>query len=162
MPPQQTLISTIHLAVTWALFGLIWVVQLVHYPAFRFIEPTQFQEFQGMHMQSITLIVMPLMLAELGLAAIEAQRARFRGWPLASLGLVILIWLSTFFWQMPLHDHLLSGKDNTVIDELVAGNSLRTALWTVKALLLTVLVLRAPAAGPAKAFVQTAPTKSGR
>ena len=56
-----------HFAVSWALFGLIWTVQLVHYPAFRYIQEGQFTAFQHFHMQGITLIVLPLMLAELAL-----------------------------------------------------------------------------------------------
>ena len=58
----------VNLAVSWALVGLIWTIQLVHYPSFSFVAEDHFLEFHRHHTRSITWVVMPLMLVELALA----------------------------------------------------------------------------------------------
>lgn len=35
------------------LCGLIWVIQLVHYPSFHFVEDSRFIDFQAFHTQRI-------------------------------------------------------------------------------------------------------------
>lgn len=129
------------LATSWALFGLIWVIQLNHYPSFSYIDESEFLNFHHHHTSSITLIVMPLMLLELGLSLYLAYE--YRGFWIASAAMVLLIWASTFFIQVPLHNQLDSGKDIAIIQQLVTTNWIRTALWTLKALLLSWLFLRA-------------------
>ncbi len=148
-----------HLIVTWALTGLIWTIQLVHYPSFSFIDVTSFHDFQMFHMQSISLVVIPLMVSELTLAIVAAHRSAYRGLQAWCLGIVLAIWMSTFFWQMPLHNQLLLGKNQSIIDELVAGNALRTGLWSLKAVLLSSLALRDPASMPTTAYVRKGTTR---
>jgi hypothetical protein len=57
------------LATTAALVGLVWVVQLVHYPAFLYVADEQFSDFHQLHTRQITWVVLPLMGAELSLSA---------------------------------------------------------------------------------------------
>jgi len=124
-------ISLINLLVSWALFGLIWVVQLVHYPTFEFVDSQNFLAFHQHHTTSITLIVMPLMLAELGIGTyLTTQHPSIYLGPLILVG---LIWLSTFLIQVPIHNTLGNGKDNFLIQKLVNTNWIRTILWTAKA-----------------------------
>ena len=84
--------------VSWFLAGLIWMVQLVHYPSFRFYSsPTQ--TAHQFHQQRISLIVVPMMLIELT----TAVALPIRDWPafqslhLANLGLLAVIWLIYLF-----------------------------------------------------------------
>ena len=49
--------------------GVIWVIQLVHYPSFHFINKKDYEQFQDFHMKRITYIVMPTMLIELAPAS---------------------------------------------------------------------------------------------
>ena len=120
-----------NLCVGWALFGLIWTIQLVHYPAFRYVP--DFSEFHGHHTANITLIVGPLMVAELGLALLMAYQSSWNWTWLVPLVMVILIWLVTFFQAIPLHESLAVTRDDAVIEKLISVNWLRTLLWTVKA-----------------------------
>ena len=53
-----------NVAVSPALTGLIWTVQLVHYPAFRYIAEKRFTEFGAIHQRRIRLVVGPLMRIE--------------------------------------------------------------------------------------------------
>ncbi|MDJ0838868.1 MAG: hypothetical protein QNK37_20280 [Acidobacteriota bacterium] len=118
---------------TFSLFGLIWVIQLVHYPAFRFIADDRFPAFHRFHTFQISLVVLPLMLVELAaaiwLAAVPPTRGPFQ-WVL--LGLTLLVWLSTFALQVPCHSKLGAGKDDVLIDRLVHTNWLRTLAWSLK------------------------------
>lgn len=124
----------INLIVSWALFGLIWVIQLVHYPTFHYVAEDAFLRFHEHHGQSITIIVMPLMLAELGVAFWLAAEYQFSWKYLVPLVMVLLIWASTFFIQVPMHNSLAAGKNDTIISQLVSTNWIRTLLWTAKAI----------------------------
>ncbi len=113
----------------FALTGLIWLIQLVHYPSFEFVDGS-FLEFHRFHSQRISWIVIPLMLAELGSAVVLAAHHPQRYcWNL--LG-VILIWLSTFFWSVPLHNQLSQQKDLLLLSQLVWSNWPRTFLWSLR------------------------------
>jgi len=130
-------LTIINVVVSWGAVILIWLVQLVHYPTFRYIDADQFQDFHQHHTHSITLIVMPLMLIELGLAIYLMWQSNFGKIEIIAFALVVGVWLSTFLIQIPLHHALSDGKNLTIIDKLVASNWWRTFLWTVKALLLS-------------------------
>jgi hypothetical protein len=125
------------------LCGLIWVVQGVLYPLFASVGPTEFPLYHAAEMSRITWIVAPAMLAELGLAV--ATLALHRQEPLAWGGaaLVGLLWASTAFVQVPLHQHLVQrGADAAVIHHLVDSNWIRTAGWTARLALLLVWLRR--------------------
>ncbi len=130
-------ILLLNLAISWILVGLIWTIQLVHYPSFAYIDQQVFQIFHQHHTSSILLIVMPLMLLELGLAFYLAQHYNWQLVFLVSLIVVVLIWMSTFFVQVPLHNALEIEKDINIIQKLVTTNWFRTILWTGKAIWLT-------------------------
>ena len=47
------------------LTGVIWTIQIVHYPSFHYIDKLSFTNFHHFHERRISIIVMPLMLIEL-------------------------------------------------------------------------------------------------
>jgi hypothetical protein len=59
-------------------------------------------------------------------------------YPIVAVGLVILVWCSTFTFQVPIHKSLQVGKDTSKIRRLVATNWIRTFAWSIKAV--TVIV----------------------
>lgn len=128
----------LYFAISWALVGLIWVIQLVKYPAFHFVEKERFFAYHQHHEKSITIIVLPLMLTELSLSFWIGINHQWEIKTLLSLLLVLGIWLSTFLVQIPLHRKLEKGKDENAINKLVKTNWVRTILWTVKGALLLV------------------------
>ena len=127
------------LIIALMLTGLIWTIQLVHYPSFAFVDPDQFHAFHAHHNRSISLVVMPLMLAEIALAAlILFQKPSL---PLAIAGvMVLLIWASTFLLSVPCHQKLAESFDLETVQRLVATNWPRTLLWTARSGLLAFLV----------------------
>ncbi|MBO6572861.1 MAG: hypothetical protein JJ958_10500 [Balneola sp.] len=112
--------------------GLIWFVQLVHYPSFHFVNEENFAKFHKHHTVRTGIIVMPVMSVELVTSGVLAW---MEGWTtLNAFGfyLVILIWLSTFFLSVPKHNALKHGKVDSLIDGLVNTNWFRTILWSIK------------------------------
>ncbi len=135
------LLLPLQLFSTLALFGLIWFVQVVHYPLFLEVSPAQFPAYEAAHATRTTYVVAPLMLVELATSlALLLPRLRPPGieapgaW--AGALLVVLIWLSTALLQVPLHNQLQAGYSAQLIRRLVATNWIRTAAWTARAVLL--------------------------
>jgi hypothetical protein len=117
---------------TFFMTGLIWYVQLVHYPSFHFVNKDMFSEFHAHHSLKTGLIVMPVMSLEL---ATSGALAWNDGWiTLNALGfyIVIMIWVCTLFFSVPKHNALKHGKVDSLISGLVNTNWFRTVLWSVK------------------------------
>ena len=118
------------------LTGIIWIIQIVHYPSFYYIDKQLFVNFHQFHEYRISIIVMPLMFIELissiALYINDMSNITF------ALNLIIvgLIWCSTFFIQVPIHNILSQKKDNKMIKKLVNTNWIRTFLWSIRMLLI--------------------------
>lgn len=120
-------------AATFGMTGVIWLVQIVQYPAFGRVGETEFCNFHGHHCRSIGAVVGPLMLLELLTAVLLAAQGDPAWFWRVMLGMLLLIWLSTALWQGPLHRRLLrEGPRPALVRALVRGNWLRTVLWTLR------------------------------
>jgi len=130
-----TAVLLANVASTFALTGLIWTIQIVHYPAFRYIAEQNFVEFEAFHQRQISWVVVPLMLVELfTTVALFAWRPSGLSVRFAIAGglLVAAIWACTFAVQVPLHNRLTQGYDRAAIDALVNSNWIRTTLWSLR------------------------------
>ncbi len=129
------LIFVLNLGTTLFLTGLIWTVQLVHYPSFRFVDERIFKDFHLFHGTRISILVIPLMIIELITSGILWWNSD--PFSLHSIGfyLVIAIWISTAALSVPAHNKLTSGMDQKAIRILVNTNWVRTILWTSKAVI---------------------------
>ncbi len=138
---MKELLFLIQIFSCFSLFGLIWTIQLVHYPAFLKIERIDFEVFSRFHSRKISLIVVPLMLIEFvsGILLLIF----FPSIVIASnfLG-IITIWISTIFLSMPLHRKIASGKDLAAIEKLIKTNWPRTITWTLRTFLLLTIAWR--------------------
>ena len=132
----------IHLIATSVMVGVIWVIQLVHYPSFHFIELKQYTTFQRFHMSRISYVVIPAMLTELfTLILIIISMDQIDTLVLASAILLIFIWLITAVFFSGVHQKLTLGYDQTVVDKLVKLNWGRTLLWTLRLLFISIYML---------------------
>ena len=124
----------------FSLTGLIWVIQLVHYPSFAFVEPSQFGAFTKLHGTRISLIVMPLMCIELLTSFLlfygQFEVPQFSKLFVINFVGVLLIWLSTFCLSVPIHSKLDSGFDLNLIKMLISTNWPRTVLWSLRSILI--------------------------
>lgn len=125
-----------HCAATWALVGLIWTIQLVHYPLFADVGRESFQAYHQRHTNRITWVVAPLMFTELATAAWLVLAGSRDPWLLASLAPLAVNWLSTWLVQIPLHNQLATGFDPQAQARLVATNWLRTVAWSLRGVFL--------------------------
>lgn len=128
---------------TFALTGLIWLVQLVHYPGFASIDSSQSGSFHAMHSTRITWIVAPLMLVELLTSVAWCFDDSRRTTAFIGLALVAIIWGSTAFLQVPLHNQLSGGMSVVVIERLVRTNWIRTLAWSGRSVLVATWLVAA-------------------
>ncbi len=133
------------------MFGIIWFVQIVHYPLFVEIVPASFTRYETAYANRMGYIAGPLMVAELLSAVLLLVPALRLGTIPASqawwgLGLVGLLWASTAFIQVPLHNQLHMGYSLGAIHRLVRSNWIRTVAWTARAALVLYWVDRMAAA----------------
>tara|TARA_B100001559_G_C16329468_1_gene542671 strand:+ start:334 stop:750 length:417 start_codon:yes stop_codon:yes gene_type:complete len=121
---------------TSVMVGVIWVVQIIHYPSFHFINEKKYVEFQHFHMQRISFIVIPPMLIELASALLFAYFYR-SSLTIILLALVLGIWVITFIFFTNMHQKLTNGYDRSIVDNLVQMNWSRTALWSLRLIILS-------------------------
>ena len=124
-------------AATLFMTGLIWFVQVVHYPLFGGVGANEFAAYETRHSDLTTYVVIGPMFAELITAALLVwRRPAVPTWELwAGLGLVGIIWLSTALLQVPQHTTLTAGFDARAHGLLVSSNWIRTAAWTLRSLI---------------------------
>ena len=120
---------------TSVMVGVIWVIQLLHYPSFHFINEKKYIEFQHFHMQRISLIVIPVMLIELASALLLSYFFR-SSLTIILLALLLGIWGITFIFFTNMHQKLTNGFDPSIVDKLVKINWSRTALWSLRLIIL--------------------------
>lgn len=133
------LVSTtpvLHAAVTAFLAGLIWVIQVVHYPLFlrvgAAVPAEEWRAYEAAHCRRIAWVVLPAMLLEAGLAVLLWLQAEPGRGTLATIGVALLaaVWASTFLLQVPCHRRLEVAWDPAAARRLVATNWIRTLAWS--------------------------------
>lgn len=126
-----------HWFATVYMTGLIWFVQLVHYPLMDRARHGDYVEFQRQHMWRTTVVVGPAMLVELisGITLLF-MRPEFISftWALINLIALMLIWVSSATLQVPSHRKLEKGFRADAHQLLVRSNWIRTVLWTARGL----------------------------
>ena len=126
--------------------GLIWFVQVVHYPLMAHVDRGRFDEYERRHMNLTTWVVAPPMWIELGTAGwlvYALWNTEVHWLTLVGLALVTVNWLSTFVLQMPCHRALSRGFDETPHRRLVQTNWIRTLAWSARAALALYLLMMA-------------------
>ena len=126
----------LHVAITWALAGLIWTVQIVHYPLFEHVGEDSFATYHARHMWLITWVVGPLIMAEVGSAGLLLFLGERSLLFVISLVPLLAIWGSSFVYQVRLHDKLTNGFHRETIRRLTFTNWIRTIGWTLRAVCL--------------------------
>lgn len=129
------------LASCFAMLGAIWIVQLVHYPAFRYIDRARFAEFANFHSRWISFFVAPVMVLEL-LSGLWLASGGSLFW-IANLVGIVAIWAATFAFSVPCHEKLARGHEAAAVERLIRTNWIRTTLWTVRSLAVAYALLAA-------------------
>lgn len=134
-----TALLLVNLASTWFMTGLIWFVQVVHYPQFFAVGAGVFPTYHKQHMRLTTLVVAPAMLLEAAtaMALLVWRPASAEMWMLwTGVALLGVIWISTTILQVPQHRRLAAEFCGTTCRTLCRGNWVRTIAWTARAALM--------------------------
>src|SRR3954452_7190541 len=126
-------VDVANLVVATALAGLIWTIQLVHYPLFALVGAREWPGYEAEHQRRITRLVAPLMLANVGvaLAVLPEDHSAPR---VLNASLAIAIFLATGFLFAPMHRRLETHASISAVRLLVRANWARTAAWTAQVL----------------------------
>jgi hypothetical protein len=134
-----------NLSSSLSLTGLIWFVQIVHYPLFAKVGAREFVGYEKNHSRLTSLVVGPPMLVEAAAAVglLFARQEWLPSWTVwTGVGLVVVIWLSTAAIQIPSHTRLEAGFETAVHRRLVISNWIRTLAWTLRTWIALFLVWR--------------------
>ncbi len=156
-------ILLLHLLATVFMMGVIWFVQIVHYPLFDGVTAEAFTTYELRHTDATGWVVGPAMLVEVvtavwlvvlshrNLRSDEVGRRMIpRGAAWLGLGMVVLLAMITFLLSWPEHQALSRGFDAEAHRRLVDTNWLRTLLWTTRSGLALWMVGRLLPAGSMK------------
>ncbi|RLA62629.1 MAG: hypothetical protein DRQ88_08255 [Epsilonproteobacteria bacterium] len=122
--------------------GLIWIIQIVYCPSFKFLDKNKLDEFERFHIKRITFLMGPVMLLELisGLVLFYLWKEIYF-WPmLINILLLAFIWLVTIFVSKPYLRRLLKHFDIDLLQKLIRTNWIRTILWSIRCLILAPFV----------------------
>lgn len=132
-----------HLAASFMMIGIVWLVQVINYPLFRMIPKDLFARFYQAHLDRSQWVIVPLMLTEFCTGAFLLL------WPITQVSywlyqlnfaLIVAIWLETFFMQLPIHRLLQKNHSLEAIDKLISSNWLRTFTWSIHGLVLIAIL----------------------
>ena len=146
----ESIVLVAALASTWAMTGVIWVIQLVHYPIFdavdRGTDDERWRAFGDRHRSSISYVVGPFMLVE-GVTGIWLVVDPPGGisivLPLVAGVLMAFAYGTTAFVSVPLHERLTATFDDDAHRRLVSTNWIRTFAWTARGFTVAVIALLA-------------------
>ena len=127
--------QSLGLLVNFGLFVFIWTVQIIIYPSFFEVDEKRFAAWHDRYMTQVSFLAAPLMITQvliLGWLLIQSIPDPSL---LAQSILVLFVWIVTVFVSIPCHRVLAVKKDGPQIARLVSSNWLRTAAWSLVALL---------------------------
>jgi len=140
MPEALLLLNT---AATLFMVGLIWFVQIVHYPLHGLVGPAEFVRYQRQHTRRTGWVVGPPMIVEIITAPLLTVFTPPRVAPaLPWLGLALLacVWASTLLHQIPCHRRLERSWSDRDHRRLVTTNWIRTVAWTGRGLICVLMI----------------------
>ena len=117
--------------IDFGLVVLIWLVQLIIYPSFQYIDKAQLSVWHSKYTVLITFVVMPLMFGQVALHGLDLYRKPelMNGLQVA---LITVVWALTFLKAVPLHNQIQTGANLTeAIPELIKWNWPRTIIWSL-------------------------------
>lgn len=129
----------IQIAATFFMTGVIWYVQVVHYPLFDRVGTSSFAQYEANHCRLTTFVVAPAMVIEAFAAVlfigVHPPQISTGGVMLGAAA-VFLIWISTALLSVPYHEALSTGFSSAAYSALCGYNWIRTAAWTARSGLL--------------------------
>jgi hypothetical protein len=140
--PFSRALLVVQLGSTLPLAGLIWMIQVVHYPLFAHVGKNAFAAYHESHVRLITLVVAPLMLVELVTLITRMYSQPIGAVEWCGAVCVAAAWITTMALSVPAHNSLAIEFNPQVLGSLVVTNWIRTLAWTIHSGCLLASVLR--------------------
>ena len=121
------------------LVGVIMMTQILSYPLLLKLSKSDYYDYYDSYTRRISFIVIPLMTFEV-LLTIILNISLNNFYLFTSNILLLVIWGSTFFIQVPIHNKLSSNHSYSLINKLIFTNWIRTIAWIFK--LMTLIKLK--------------------
>ena len=133
-----------NVAATLYMTGVIWFVQIVHYPLMATVPPASFTTYAIAHQRLTTWVVGPAMLVE-AITSVLLVRWQPSGVQptiaISGLLLIIFIFYRTGFVQVPQHRRLATEYNQEICRKLVISNWWRTIAWTMRSAIVLYLLM---------------------
>ena len=132
------LLLLLNAAAVLGMAGVIWFVQLVHYPLFAEVGVRQWAAYHREHSRRTTWVVALPMTADLvsSLALLVLPPAGVSGALLAAGAVAAVVtWVATGALAVPAHRRLASGWNAGVGRRLTLTNWVRTFAWSAHAVI---------------------------
>lgn len=127
----------------YAMLGIVFYMQLIHYPLYLKIKQG-FERYERAHVKRSAYLIGPLMLVELltafGLVTYASSDFVTR-LSVFNLILIIATWIVTFLLSMPQHQRLSAHRSEKKIHQLINSNWLRSLFTLARAVLITFLIV---------------------
>ena len=124
-------LESLRLLFDFGLLVLIWLVQLVIYPGFRYYSKEKLMVWHQKYTFGISWVVIPLLFGQLILAGLQMYQD-LNLYTIVSMALITSVWLSTFLQFVPMHNTISKGVfDNNLLNRLIKWNWIRTFLWNL-------------------------------
>ena len=144
---QLVALASVHAFAAVYMCGLIWFVQVVHYPLHGMVGTDSFVRYQAAHVRRTAWVVIGPMLVELFSALLLIAcipKEKYYALPIVGGLLLLKAWVGTALLSVPAHRKLEQGFDDKAHLRLVSTNWVRTFAWTVRApLAIGILILTA-------------------
>jgi hypothetical protein len=141
---MEDAVLVLNVLASWTMVGVIWFVQVVHYPLLSLVPVESASAVAVEHQRRTGWVVMLPMTIEgvttlLLLAMVPAGVAWFVPW-LAGIPIAVALG-ATVLLSVPRHARMASNPDPTVGRELVTTNWVRTIAWSLRGLVAAGMLL---------------------
>lgn len=141
---MNDLVLLLNAVATWTMVGVIWFVQVVHYPLLSVVPVGAAANVAVEHQKRTGWVVMAPMAVEgvttlMLLAMVPPGVAWFVPW-LAGVPLAVALG-ATVLLSVPRHARMATSPDAEVGRELVATNWVRTVAWTTRGVIVAAMLM---------------------
>ena len=141
---MEDLVLLLNAVATWTMVGVIWFVQVVHYPLLSVVPVESAATVAVEHQRRTGWVVMAPMAVEgvttlMLLAMVPVGVAWFVPW-LAGIPLAVALG-ATVLLSVPRHARMAASPDEQVGRELVTTNWVRTVAWSVRGAVVAAMLL---------------------
>jgi hypothetical protein len=133
-------------AATLYMVGLIWMVQVVHYPLLALVGNDRAPEIAREHQRRTGIVVGPAMVVEgVSTLALLLWRPDAVWWILPWInGVFLAVALGcTVLLSVPLHEKMATTPDDSVGRKLVVTNWPRTFAWSARGVVCAIMLAQA-------------------